>query len=709
MLINGARIRPGFRVAPHGGLISGARYFSDKHRRIQRVRYPWKQDLLKMNWQYLHHEMMDYFKGRPTRDSTVELHAKAWPKFAQSPFLVSEGYVPGIIVKRGYDRKVIFKKSDIEAVAFDDDPQAHISHLFMGRMFRVIVEHEWIEDCVVVDYKAHPVNRQVFFVRFNRHIPGSITEIDIPVTLVGVFGSHAHLNRAQIDLAMPTIKLQCVGEKIPPPFLVDCSKLRMEEPYGAITLRDIMHLLPEDGTARFHPSYDLDETEIVHAYRPYSIPEQDIPEDYIDPNFVKQNKKRYHLTYSGYWPRHWAKCGTDCVQLPGQPAYAIMNQQQQQLYEYMRRVHAQQQQQQQSTAVPGMVAQPGPVSPAMALQLLSRQQQMYTQQAAAFMPHTMPGMMPGAARMMPYPMGAAGMPRPGMMPFGMPPFMARQGTQQPQDSTASEIEIAMAVIEIKLGTDRLTSLKILQQVAKRQVKANRGDKMITFTVGTPPTPANPQSVCGYVALCKATGRIYVCSSSKDLANKFAMNVNNLARNRLKQLPHHRAFEMSSRAQHSSYLTAAHANTSAKGIYRVVNLVAVARFPDVVDVVKLAAAKEKILEQENCVRVHFDPSEVSSGTSVAVTIVHEVPPPVPASQPEQPAAVPQSPGGGSGTPSSKRPRPEDDGLDEPELHVLMSPMNKRPRVDSSASRLSDGLGTEDRHGRQWSHDDPRFTR
>ncbi|EER09576.1 hypothetical protein Pmar_PMAR008716 [Perkinsus marinus ATCC 50983] len=281
-----------------------------------------------MNWAYLHEEMMEYFKGRPTRDSTVEIHAKAWPRFAQSPYLVSEGYVPGIIVKRGYDRKVIFKKSEIEAVAFDDDPQAHI---------------------------------------------------DVPVTLVGVFGSHAHLNRAQIDLAMPTIKLQCVGEKIPPPFLVDCSKLRMEEPYGAITLRDIQHLLPEDGTARFHPSYDVDETEIVHAYRPYSIPEQDIPEDYVDPNFVKQNKKRDLLSDA--------------------------NMNQQQLYEYMRRVQAQQQQQRGGM---GAVTQPGPVSPAMALQLLNRQQQMYTQQAAAYMPQS--GMMPGpggaAARMMmPYPMG----------------------------------------------------------------------------------------------------------------------------------------------------------------------------------------------------------------------------------------------------------------------------------------------------------------
>ncbi|KAF4668042.1 hypothetical protein FOL47_003194 [Perkinsus chesapeaki] len=330
----------------------------------------------------------------------------------------------------------------------------------------------------------------------------------------------------------------------------------------------------------------------------------------------------------------------------------------------------------------------------MALQLLSRQQQMYSQQAAAaFMPHAMPGMMPGAARMMPYPMGAAGMPRPGMMPFGMPPFMTRQGPQQPQDSTASEIEITMAVIEIKLGTDRLTSLKILQHVAKRQVKANRGDKMITFLLGTPATPSNPQSVSGYVALCKETGRIYVCSSSKDLANKFAMNVNNLARNRLKQLPHNRAVEMSGAVQQSSYLTAAHTSTSAKGIYRVVNLVAVARFPDVVDVVKLAADKDKILEQEHCVRVHFDPSQGASGTSVAVTIVCEVPPAPTPTPPEQPAAVPQSPAGGAATPSSKRTRPEDDGMDEPELHVLMSPINKRPRVDSAASGVSDSVGVE----------------
>lgn len=68
---------------------------------------------------------------------------------------------------------------------------------------------------------------------------------------------------------------------------------------------------------------------------------------------------------------------------------------QQQLYEYMRRVQvspswiganwrhtsAQVQQQQQRGGM-GAVTQPGPVSPAMALQLLNRQQQMYTQQVS---------------------------------------------------------------------------------------------------------------------------------------------------------------------------------------------------------------------------------------------------------------------------------------------------------------------------------------
>lgn len=49
------------------------------------------------------------------------------------------GYVPGIIVKRGYDRKVIFKKSEIEAVAFDDDPQAHVRFLrVFGNMIDIV-------------------------------------------------------------------------------------------------------------------------------------------------------------------------------------------------------------------------------------------------------------------------------------------------------------------------------------------------------------------------------------------------------------------------------------------------------------------------------------------------------------------------------------------------------------------------------------------
>ena len=60
---------------------------------------------------------------------------------------------------------------------------------------------------------------------------------------------------------MATVKIECIGEEIPPPLLVDCSRLRLEKPYGAITLRDLLPLLPQDGLTRFHRSYDLDTTE----------------------------------------------------------------------------------------------------------------------------------------------------------------------------------------------------------------------------------------------------------------------------------------------------------------------------------------------------------------------------------------------------------------------------------------------------------------
>ena len=48
---------------------------------------------------------------------------------------------------------------------------------------------------------------------------------------------------------------EVVGEKIPPPFVVDVSNLHLEEPFGKITLGDMLHLLPRDGTVRFARGY----------------------------------------------------------------------------------------------------------------------------------------------------------------------------------------------------------------------------------------------------------------------------------------------------------------------------------------------------------------------------------------------------------------------------------------------------------------------
>lgn len=57
-------------------------------------------------------------------------------------------------------------------IAFDE-PHGHLSHLFKGRLFRVSVGH-WIEECVVTDVSTHPVEQELNFVRFDRHVPGKM-------------------------------------------------------------------------------------------------------------------------------------------------------------------------------------------------------------------------------------------------------------------------------------------------------------------------------------------------------------------------------------------------------------------------------------------------------------------------------------------------------------------------------------------------------
>lgn len=51
------------------------------------------------------------------------------------------------------------------------------------------------------------------------------------------------------------VNCEVVGERIPPPFVVDVSNLHLEEPFGKITLGDMLHLLPSDGTVRFGRDY----------------------------------------------------------------------------------------------------------------------------------------------------------------------------------------------------------------------------------------------------------------------------------------------------------------------------------------------------------------------------------------------------------------------------------------------------------------------
>merc|ERR1712039_769027 len=176
----------------------------------------------------------------------------------------------------------------------------HLSNLFKGRLFRIHVGN-WIEECVVSDVSTHPVEQELYFVRFNRHVPGQVTTLPIPVTLSGLWGCPGYRSGGHVDLAMPTIECECVGDRIPPPFLIDVSKMGLEDPFGKITLRDIQHALPEDGTARFSRRYTLDE-EVVMCYDPKSVPEVPLPQDWKDPNFEHRGG-RYHLTYTGFFPK----------------------------------------------------------------------------------------------------------------------------------------------------------------------------------------------------------------------------------------------------------------------------------------------------------------------------------------------------------------------------------------------------------------------
>lgn len=281
---------------------------ASKHYRIKRVEYPWMRELRAYSWKSLRGEMIRFFKReQPARNSTVSLVARDWPRFVSKEQLISEGLVPGIIWKYGDEKKVVFEKKDIEEIAFDDvGENSHVSNLFQARVFKVAVNDEFTETCIVSDFSAHVNNRELFFLKLARHVPGKVSTVELPITLTGLLACPATLQGAQVDLTMPTVRIECIGEDIPPPILVDVSQLQYQAPYTKIALRELEKLLPKDGKTRLAREYtekDKHEKEVVMCYQIRSIEERPLPEDYQDPNFFNRKGKKYHVTYSGFWPR----------------------------------------------------------------------------------------------------------------------------------------------------------------------------------------------------------------------------------------------------------------------------------------------------------------------------------------------------------------------------------------------------------------------
>ena len=281
---------------------------ASKEYRIKRVDYPWMRYMRSNAWKVLHTEMIDYFrKSKPPRSSTVTVAAREWPKFASKEQLLNEGLIPAVVWKHGDERRVILDRHNIEPIAFDDvGENSHVSSLFKSRIINIVVDDKWIERCIVSDVSAHVNNRELFFLKFARHVAGKMSVVDLPISLTGLLGCPTTLQGAQIDLVMPTVKIECIGDEIPPPILLDVSKLRYEPPYSKITLGEVEKLLPKDGKTRLSREYtdeDKEGKEVVLCYEIRGMEERPLPEDYQDPNFFNRKGKKYHVTYSGFWPR----------------------------------------------------------------------------------------------------------------------------------------------------------------------------------------------------------------------------------------------------------------------------------------------------------------------------------------------------------------------------------------------------------------------
>jgi hypothetical protein len=267
----------------------------------QRSTYEFKRDMERMAWIAMKAQMVEFFQTRPTRDSSVSVDAISWPRFAPKEKVLDEGYIPAIIGKYGIDRKVLIKKADLNEIAFDDGPDAHVSHLFKGRLFNIAVDNQYLEPCIVSEYKAHPVNQDISFVKFSRQLEGIWTELEIPITLTGLFGCPAVMAGGTVELRKPTITVLCPGYNIPPPFLVDCSHLSLSSSPN-IYLSDLESQLPK-GVSFSRKYKDFTKIIIVESFDYKTVEETKLPLDYQDPNFTRKSGKKVHLTHSGFWPK----------------------------------------------------------------------------------------------------------------------------------------------------------------------------------------------------------------------------------------------------------------------------------------------------------------------------------------------------------------------------------------------------------------------
>jgi len=261
-----------------------------------------KSELKHLAWPFLHSEMVEFFTERPSRDSTAVITAREWPRFVSVEQIRAERYVPGIIWKHGPERRVCFKEEDIHALAFDE-PEGHLSHLFSGRLVKVHVGSVE-ESCVVSHVSADPVDKHLYFVRLARHTAGNVTVVPIPLTMIGLLNSPAYRKGVHVELAMPTVKCEVVGECIPPPFQVDVSQLDYSPPFTSMYLRDLVGLLPEDGTVRFAREYDVNSQEVAWAYEHSKLEEEAPPPDFIDPNWLKKGGRRMPIAARrGFYPQ----------------------------------------------------------------------------------------------------------------------------------------------------------------------------------------------------------------------------------------------------------------------------------------------------------------------------------------------------------------------------------------------------------------------